>query len=154
MDNRFAFMMHTLNNNNTQAVESSSRQDSVLTAMSFQLQQQNQQLRQQQDLIKVLLTSQQFITSQLQLALAAQGSSHPSSTSVPPTFVPPTFMPSASASPTASTISSSVSPCLLTSRPPTPLRIRPTSSLVTNTRRVKGKGKAKDISFIPYQPEP
>ncbi|KAI8635840.1 hypothetical protein BD408DRAFT_427095 [Parasitella parasitica] len=158
-DNQFAFMMHTINSNHRQEVEATDHHNSLLNAMSFQLQQQDQQIKKQQAMIQTMLTSQQFLTSLLQLALAGQGSNHGSSAfvsspsaasasllpaalpsaSMPPAFVPSTFVPFVPAP---------------SSRPLTPLRIRPTPPLMAKNRRTKGKGKAKDISFIPYQPEP
>ncbi|KAI8639372.1 hypothetical protein BD408DRAFT_421498 [Parasitella parasitica] len=41
-------MMHTINNNHYQEFGQNSHYNSLLNAISFQLQQQNQQLRQQQ----------------------------------------------------------------------------------------------------------
>ncbi|KAI8646777.1 hypothetical protein BD408DRAFT_409712 [Parasitella parasitica] len=173
-DKQFAFMMHTINSNHKQEVEAKSHHNSLLNALSFQLQQQDQQIKQQQAMIQTMLTSQQFLTSQLQLALAGQGSNYGSSAfvsspsaasaSVPPASLLPTALPSASMPPAfvpfASVPSAFVPSASVPfvpappSRPLTPLHIRPTPPLMAKNRRTKGKGKAKDISFIPYQPEP
>ncbi|KAI8637181.1 hypothetical protein BD408DRAFT_486420 [Parasitella parasitica] len=59
-DNQFAFMMHTINSNHKQEVEATSHHNSLLNAMSFQLQQQDQQIKQQQAMIQTMLTSQYF----------------------------------------------------------------------------------------------
>ncbi|KAI8635900.1 hypothetical protein BD408DRAFT_448832 [Parasitella parasitica] len=64
--------MHALNNNHNQEVGHNSDHNSLLSAMSFQLHQQNRRLktRQQREIIQTLKTSQQFLKLQLQLALA------------------------------------------------------------------------------------